>query len=223
MQRQYTFLVVLMLLFLTFTSIKLNAKKGQTLIKGTITNTTNGKIESVEIVFKDSNGKKFSTKSNSITGKYEQLLRSDEKYKIYFKRFDVLREEIEITPKKGEEIFTEQPLDFQVKLLKKGATLAEYDLFESNSANILPRSESQLKKLKKLLKFNRAIKVTIQVSGSDSESNSSLVDARLSAIKELVSKWRNFNKSAKLIVENNYSNANNDAHVIISQVKDLMK
>lgn len=223
MQRAYTFLLGLLLLLFTNTNNLLFASQGQTLIRGTITNNIDNGIESVEIIFKDSSGKKFSTKSDSKTGKYQQLLRSGETYEIYFKRFDVLREEFEIIPEAGENNYKEQNLDFKVKLLKKGSTLSEFDLFDNNTSNLNSVAKKLIDNLKTLLRFNRSIKVNILVSANDSKSGKKLAQARLETLKNLTGKWRKFNRAANLELDNSYKNGSNDVKIVITEVKDMLK
>jgi|GEM_PF-1991382 len=223
MQRAYTIFLGLMLLLSTNIDNVLFASEGQTLIRGTITNNIDNAIEGVEIIFKDASGKKFSTKSDSKTGKYQQLLRSGETYEIYFKRFDVLREEFEIVPESGENNYKEQNLDLKVKLLRKGSTLSELDLFDNNSSKLNSKAENLIEKLKTLLRFNRSIRVSILVSANDGKGGKKLAEARLKALTDLTGKWRKFNRAANLELDTSYKNGSNDVKVVITEVKNMLK
>ena len=193
------------------------------IVKGTITDKSTGKPQEVEIVFEDSKGKKFKIKSNSITGKYEQLLNANETYKISFLRFDVLKDELEFTPKAPDKSFEPQIQDFEVFVMKKGVELFDFDIFDKGSDKISSSGEKYLEKLKTIMRFNRALYVDIIIHNDDG-SNKSLSEKRLSNLKQLTDSWGRFNRKVEYkIDENKGKNPNSDTKVIISKVEDSMK
>lgn len=193
------------------------------IVKGTITDKSTGKPQEVEIVFEDSKGKKFKINSNSITGKYEQLLNVGETYKISFLRYDILKDEVELTPKAPDKSFEPQIQDYEVFIMKKGVELFDYDVFEKGSDKVSPSGEKSLEKLKTIMRFNRALYVDIVIH-NDEGGNKGLSEKRLANLKQLTDSWGRFNRKVEYkIDESKGKNPSADTKIIISKVEDSMK
>lgn len=223
-----TLTTLLTILFLSVFSLQ-SQDLGTRILKGKIVDKNTGKPLDVDIQFEDSKGKKFKIKSNSLTGNYEQLLNSNETYIITFLRFDVLRDETEIKITPPDTSFDPQMQDFEVLILSPGAELFDYDLFESKSPEISENGMKQLERLKKIMRFNGALNINIEIHSEDSFDVASpeakqLSDSRLSKLKSVTDSWGRFNRKVNYISSQKPGEDKiSDTRVVVDKVEDSMK
>lgn len=138
---------------------------GNILAKGKVTcERTNEPVET-EIEFRGSNGKKIRTRSNSITGNWEQILPPD-KYTVLLHSWNVARKtyEIEVEPNNK---YKEITKDFTVVRLLPGDELLQIQFFKTNSTEVQSDLSEFIQQIKDIMKFNRGAEFTFYVSASD--------------------------------------------------------
>ena len=195
--------------------------QGTKIVKGKITNSETGSPESIDIFFKTSTGKRVKIKSNSITGEYEQLLNAGETYELSFIRWDVLNQPTKLTVEAEDKDYTAQTANFKIKILKEGNKIFSKDAFGKGSSVLSDIGQNLLKDLKKLLRFNRSLSINININASDSGDDTSLLSARMDAIKNFTKKWKKFNRKANYIESK--GNPSDDLVVIVSKVENTLK
>lgn len=141
----------------------------QVLLKGKVADKLDGKPEGVEIRFEDENGKFFKINSNSLTGNYEQILESGKKYKIRLTSKNIFPLEFPIETEKTKN-YLEQTADFDILRLEQGRAIDCSDLFSSGSANLQSNAKSFFDDLNLKMRFNRNVKLSMEVHGCDSRN-----------------------------------------------------
>lgn len=222
--------IITLLLIALLSAFSLQSQDLSTrILKGKITDKNSGKPLDIEIQFEDSKGKKFKIKSNSLTGMYEQLLNSNETYKITFLRWDILRDETEIKIIAPDASFEPQIQNFEVLVLTLGAELFDFNLFESASADISPKGMEELERLKKIMRFNGALSINIEIHSDDSHEPSSeqakqLTDKRLTNLKTVTDSWGRFNRKVNYVSSTKPGKDKKaDTRVTVDKVEESMK
>lgn len=220
----------LLLTLIVFNNANAQGDLKQVLVKGTVTDVQTGKpLLAVEIEFVDAQGAKTRTKSNEITGKFEQLLKANEKYNVILLDDKILRENQEIQTK-GLEKYTEQNIDLSGKSLLVGMQIKAGNLFDASATNMNESGTKLLEDLKNTLRLNRSISVEIQVNSKDTYSTSNkdedklkkLVIGRVSAIEVVVMKWGSLKSKLKMKhifeVDKAMNENSDDVKVVITSV-----
>jgi hypothetical protein len=198
----------------------LSGQKGQVLLKGVIIDEFTDEPTGVDIRFIDPSGKKINTKSNSISGKFEQLLEAGTTYTVELTGPEVLDKEFKFDIIESEN-FTEQKTDWTVVKFAVGATLYNWDLFDNGSSNLNAGANSNLEKLKKMLRFNRSVYLEIILS-DDSGNGGPLAQERLKALKAVVDTWRREGRKITLSVSKvSKANGAEETEVTVSKISDL--
>lgn len=141
-------------------AIALLALDGKTtLLKGTVTNSTNGEPMSIELEFKTDGAPKV--KVQAMQGKFEQALSTNTKYFVTFVSKDVLREEIEIKVQDHKDAYNEQIMNFKVKKIEKGLVIKKFNLFDNGTATMSSEGKKSIDDIKTLIRFNRTIEVEL--------------------------------------------------------------
>jgi hypothetical protein len=151
-------------LFCYLTLVSLIAFEGkQTLLKSIVTDQFGSPCD-LELEFKaKSNGQKTKVKTNITTGKFEQLLTTNEVYSMTVISPNYVREDIEVIIPDHKDAYSEYSKNFNVKKIVQGALLKELNLFNGNQ--ISDEGKKEIDKLKLVLNFNRAIElITLQVN-----------------------------------------------------------
>ncbi|MCX6148734.1 MAG: hypothetical protein NTW25_15990 [Candidatus Kapabacteria bacterium] len=226
------YIVILFLAFFTLASLNAQDIK-QVLIKGTVSDIQSKKpLLAVEIEFVDAQGNKTRTKSNEITGRFEQLLKANEKYTVVLLDDKILRENQEIETK-GLEKYSEQNIDLTGKTLSIGMTIKSGNLFEPSTTSLSDEGIKMIEELKGIMRFNRSISVEIQVNARDTYSNENkdddrlnkLVIGRVSAVEILVMKWGGLKAKVKMKhsreIEKKVNEKGDDVRVIITSVEAI--
>ncbi len=163
-------LVVFLLLFSSSLLFSQSDKQiysigGNVIVKGRVTCEHTGEPVETELEFRASNGKKIRTKSNSITGNWEQVLPSDN-YKVILHSWNVARKTCDLVVQPSEK-YKEIHQDFTVKRLLLNDIYLQSYLFKSNSADLMSDFSDIASEIKEVLKYNRAVELTFYVSASD--------------------------------------------------------
>ncbi len=138
---------------------------GNVIVKGRVTCENTGEPVETELEFRASNGKKIRTKSNSITGNWEQVLPSDN-YKVILHSWNVARKTYDLQVQPSEK-YKEIQQNFTVKRLLPLDIYLQSDLFEPNSADLKTDFTEIANEIKEVLKYNRAVEFTLFVSAAD--------------------------------------------------------
>ncbi len=226
--------VISLLIFFTF-YLSTYAQNDQKLVlsKGTVTDSQSGKpLLAVDIEFTDAQGNKKRTKSNEITGKFEQLLNANETYKVLLMDDKVLREYQEIQTK-GLEKYSEQNIDLIGKSLLVGMQIKSGNLFETSSTNLSETGSKFFEDLKSIMRFNRSISIEINVNSKDTYSSANkdedklkkLVVGRVSSIEVMVMKWGGLKSKVKMKhnfeIEKTSKEKSDDVMVTITLVEPI--
>jgi hypothetical protein len=150
------------------------------LVKGKVTDEFSGKPVECTVEFRSENGKKIRVNTQT-DGLYQQVLNSGETYEVYLYNWDVIRKNENYTVPDLEE-YQEVSKDFFVKKLAKGNKVYDLNFFDNNSSSLNGTSESFLKELNTIMRFNRHVEFDIHINAHDTHSKSS------NQIKSLVSK-----------------------------------
>lgn len=190
-------------------------------VKGIVTDEYTGKPASVEIIFKNGDGTKIKIQSNSITGKFEQVLNSGTEYEVILQNYDIIRKETSLAIEESDS-YMEKKVEFTVKKLKPGRVVFDYDLFASNSTELSDAGKLKLKELKSVMRFNRSVKFEFKVSGRDSGSSSkTLTDGRIQAIKDYIDKWRRAKRRITFVADYSASGSGEKGTEVIVTVKSI--
>lgn len=164
----------------------------QILLKGTVFDEYTNNPVGLIIEFKTNKGKWFKIKSDSITGKYQQVFQSGEEIEATLYDWDVVRTSFRFTlPDTSKYIEFEK--DFKVKHLTYGLNAFEWDCFPTGESGITSKGVELIKSLDEVLKFNRNVKFTIYVTAFDSFYKTQTKEEVKTVVKE--------KKKKKTIVE----------------------
>ena len=199
------------------------------MIKGKITDLYTGSPIAVNIELRDTKGGKIKINSNSISGLFEQVLNSGEKYKVILSGANILREEFDYQmPDSGK--YFETNVEWKAKNISVGSEIYKLKLFNVNSAEISSEGLAEIAKLKEVMKFNRAISIDISICSKDSYQNEKKVDQnkfkeltkqRIAALDALLVDWKK--DRARIILSESKEELpkNSDTSVKISKIDDL--
>lgn len=138
---------------------------GNVIVKGRVTCELTGEPIETELEFRASNGKKIRTKSNSITGNWEQVLPSDN-YKVILHSWNVARKTYDLQVQPSEK-YKEIQQNFTVKRLLPSDVYLQSNLFQTNGSELNQDFSEIASDIKEVLKYNRAVEFTFYVSASD--------------------------------------------------------
>ncbi len=205
------------------------SKKGaQVLVKGMVTDTDTGEPVGVKITIHTVNKKKIKTKSNSISGRFEQLLPGGQVYKFVFTNYDILRKEQTVKVRQSAK-FTEEEINFTVQKLKKGVSLMDIAMFERNSSSLTSSGKRKLKELQKIMRFNRSVKLDLIVNASDSFGSgtpqnqiSELVGRRAAALTNYIKDWKRYIKRLSVVPNSSLTSGASNLIVSVNSIEDVM-
>ena len=198
------------------------------LVKAKITDKQSGTPMEVDILIKDSKGKKMKLKTTT-TGEFQQVLTSGEEYEITFNSKDILRQ-TETFRTEDTDKYVEQKLDFKVNKIRVGAEIFDFDIFSPESATLNASSLAYMNKVKLMLRFNRSVKLVIKVNADDSYNKKGkkyaakkqeLVQQRVKALSDVIAKWGRLGDKISISTGTSGSSAN-DTKIEISEVVDAM-
>lgn len=165
---------------------------GNVIVKGRVTCELTGEPVETELEFRASNGKKIRTKSNSITGNWEQVLPSDN-YKVILHSWNVARKTYDLQVQPSEK-YKEIQQNFSVKRLLPTDIYLQSPLFKNNSAELNADFSQIAGEIKEVLKYNRAVEFTFYVSASDMNRPSEI---KVNAIDNTPDKTKSSKKPVK--------------------------
>lgn len=147
-----------------------NAQNGNAtviLLQGKVTD-QNGQIVSTTISFRDINGKKMSTKTNSKDGSFQQIMTPGMTYSVLFKDYMVLGEEYMFTLPMVKE-YTEMSQNFKVKKIETGLELMRFKAFNPNQSELTGTYKQYFEDLKDFLNNNIKASVILTIHTHDSQ------------------------------------------------------
>lgn len=161
---------ILLLLFSNYSTSQIINKTAQVLVRGTISDKIDNTPIGVEVRFEDPTGKYFKINSNSLTGKFEQILSSGTQYKVRLFSNNIFPTEFILTTPEVT-VYTEIEQNYQVIKLNPGRTVLTYDLFDKGKSELTSDSVTAkfIDELNIKMRFNRNVKVKIEVLGTDSK------------------------------------------------------
>ncbi|MGQ9819252.1 MAG: hypothetical protein ACUVQ1_04920 [Candidatus Kapaibacteriales bacterium] len=179
-------LAFLSLFYFTFTYINiaqfLNHTSVQVLLYGVVTDEITKKPVGATIEFKTSGGKWFKIKSDSITGKYQQVFTSGEEIEATLYYWDVIRRIVKFKLPDTSK-YAEFERNFEIIHLETGKIIATLDAFPTGSSNLSDNAKNLLQELDIWLKFNRNVKFNIKVTAHDTYFNRYDIKERKEIIK----------------------------------------
>ena len=165
---------------------------GNVIVKGRVTCELTGEPVETELEFRASNGKKIRTKSNSITGNWEQVLPSDN-YKVILHSWNIARKTYDMQVQPSEK-YKEIQQNFTVKRLLPTDIYLQSPLFKNNSAELSADFSQIAGEIKEVLKYNRAVEFTFYVSASDMNKPS---ETKVNAVDNTQNNTKSSKKTAK--------------------------
>ena len=207
------------------------------LVKGTVVDEYTGEPVETTVEFLPKNGRKFKIKTNSITGKFEQIFKAGDEVDVKFYYWNVPRTYAKIKVK-DTIAFTEQEVQFKVKKLEAGRTLFRFNLFTPGTDNFSANSKEMLDSVEHLLRFSRNIKVEFKVNAHDTyakvkkyvtsskkkknskklivdkpdmNSVNALVEKRVAKLQSVVDKWKRYKRKIKITGDKSVLQTNNSA------------
>lgn len=161
----------------------LNNHTVQVLLKGTVYDEYTNKPVGLMIELKTNKGKWFKIKSDSVTGKYQQVFQSGEEIDITLYDWDVVRTSFKLKLPDTSK-YAEFEHDFKVKHLTVGLNAFEWDCFQSGESEITQFGKELIKSLDEVLKFNRNVKFTVYVTAFDTYCKTQSKEEVKSVVKE---------------------------------------
>lgn len=144
----------------------LNHSSVQVLLYGVVRDEITKKPVGLTIEFKTGGGKWFKIKSDSITGKYQQVFTSGEQIEATLYDWDVIRRSFNFKlPDTSKYAEIEQ--NFEVIHLELGKVVTKWDAFPAGNSILTDEAKKLLQELEKWLKFNRNVKFNIKVTAHD--------------------------------------------------------
>lgn len=159
-------------------------QENQVFLSGIVTDINSGVPLKCDI--KITNGdKKTSIFSDSLTGKYNQLVKAGINYTFTFYTWNIYRTKKQVSfPTNAQ--YREESMDFQVLLLKPGVVVENYNFFEGNSTTLSDDAKAKLKKFKTQMRFHRKTKWKLYISAKDAGGSKEIANKRLIEIKNHV-------------------------------------
>ncbi len=244
---------ILFLLLSQLSQSQINNKSVQVLVRGMVTDQMDNSPLQVEVRFEDPTGKFFKISSNSLTGKYEQILSSNTQYKVRLFANNIFPTEFILTTPEVK-AYTEIEQNYQVIKLEPGRTVLVYDLFSKGKTELNSAITQFIDELNIKMRFNRNVKIKIEVLGTDSKDSfikttekkvkkktisetsfnrndfEAIVDKRYSIINEVRSKLSNpervsinYNKSAEISDRLLDNCPNCDTRVVVTDFDPTLK
>ena len=165
--KKFNFIIAVILLFVLINVSGNASTKGvQILIKGIITDELTGKPVEATVEFRTVDGRKFKNKSNSITGKFEQIFDTGDEVEVIISNWDIARKIVQLKVK-DTIYYTEQKVEYTVKKFTPGASIMQLNLFEPSSSALLPEYKNLIENLKEMMMFNRNVKFEFRVNSHD--------------------------------------------------------
>lgn len=186
-------ILILIVLFSQFSSSQISNKSAQVLVRGTITDLIDNSPMQVEVRFEDPSGKFFKINSNSLTGKFEQILASNTQYKVRLFANNIFPTEFILTTPDVKK-YTEIEQNYSVIRLDAGRTALVYDLFADNKSDFIQDYAKIIDEVNLKMRFNRNVKIKIEVNGLDSKHNFSKTTEK--KVKKKTISETSFNKNA---------------------------
>lgn len=179
-------LVFLLFLWLTFTCLAfaqfLNHSSIQILLYGVVTDEITKKPVGLTIEFKTSSGKWFKIKSDSVSGKYQQVFMSGEEIEATLYDWDVIRRIFKFKlPDTSKYAEVEQ--NFEVIHLEPGKIVTKWDAFPAGSSILTDEAKKLFQELNTWLKFNRNVKFNIKATAHDTYFDKYDIQTRKETIK----------------------------------------
>jgi hypothetical protein len=170
----------------------------QILIKGKIVDELNHKPMGVNIEFRDKNGKKIKCQSNSISGEFEQVFESGQKFSVILNSDEILRKEFKFSVIDTNQ-YIEQNADWIVIKPVPGATVFKGSVFDDKESQFSTAGLESLEELKMLMRFNRTLHVvfkiyteeivTVKGKKKTTSINIELLNNRVKVLQETISSW----------------------------------
>jgi hypothetical protein len=137
------------------------------LLRGTVVDSTTGTPVGTEFELRDLSGKRLQMgRSDSRTGSFELVLQPGQSYVLTFRGYNVLRKSDTVRIPAVRE-YTELPMRFSVRVLRKGMELLRLHAFDPGSTTLRPQARQQLEELVQLLNRNRSLRVSVHVAMLD--------------------------------------------------------
>lgn len=215
-------LIIVLVCSLSYTLAQ--TKNVQVFVRGKITEQFDHTPMGVEVRFEDPSGKFFKINSNSLTGKFEQVLSSDTKYKVRLFSQQIFPTEYELTTPSVTQ-YTEIEQNYTVIRLEPGKSVLAYDVYPRNQIE-LSNMTTFVDDINTKMRFNRNVKVKIEVLGLDSKNDfikeyekkekkkiiketkfdekkyKDLINSRFNKIKEFINK---FQYNQRISIDANYN------------------
>lgn len=160
----------------------LNHSSVQVLLYGVVTDALTKQPVGLTIEFKTSSGKWFKIKSDSITGKYQQVFTAGEQVEATLYHWDVIRERMIINLPDTSK-YAEIEKNFEVIKLEQGKIIMQTDAFPTQSSELTEQGRNFLLQLDKVLKFNRNVKLNIRVTAFDTYFKKYNIEERKEIVK----------------------------------------
>lgn len=144
----------------------LNHSSVQVLLTGVVTDEITKKPVGLTIEFKTKSGKWFKIKSDSVTGKYQQVFIAGEEIQATLYDWDVVRKTFSFKLPDTSK-YAEFERNFEVIHLEQGKIIMKSDAFAIGSSNQNEQVKEFLLQLDEILKFNRNVKFNIKVTAFD--------------------------------------------------------
>lgn len=189
---------------------QINNQTVQVLIRGTITDKFDNSPMQVEIRFEEPSGKFFKITSNSLTGKFEQILTANTQYKIRLTGIYIFPTEFVLTTPNVNK-YTEFEQNYQAIRLDVGRTVTVLDLFQEGKPDFVQNIDNLIEDLNVKMRFNRNVKIKLEILGIDSKSNFSKTIEK--KIKKKTMTEHTFNKAG-------YEDLINKRYKILNEYKD---
>ena len=157
-----SFIFLFLLSNYTFSKLK----TVQIVVKGIITDEISGKPVEATVEFRTEDGRRFKNKSNSISGKFEQVFNSGDDVEVILSNWDIARKIIRLKVR-DTTAYTEQKIEYTVKKFTPGASVFQLNLFEPSSSTLLPEYKNIIETLKEIMMFNRNVKFEFRVNSHD--------------------------------------------------------
>lgn len=211
---------------LLFFAVSLSYTQIPLVVKGKVTDEYTNKPVECTVEFRSEDGKKIRVNTQT-DGLYQQVLTSGETYEVYLYNWDVLRKSENYSVPKLDD-YQEVHKDFTVKKLEKGNKVFELNFFDNSSSSLNGESESFLKELNTIMRFNRSVNFDFHINAHDTHSKSSskiksLVSQRKDALSSKISSYSMMKGRVNIIADESKPSdkPNNSYPDVVVTVKDI--
>jgi len=232
-------LTIFLMIFFNFQfsfSQTLNNQSGLVNFKATVLDANTSKPVETSILIEDDNGTKINAKSNSLTGEFATILKSNKTYKFTFSNFDV-HKQTQTAATIFSDNYEEQHHSFHIIKLNPGLKLFEIDGFDNKSNSLNSEAIDLLNQIESIIKTNRGVTFDFVISAnsgtdnkphtksSDKKSKSktksgnthSVVDSRIKNINSFIESINWFKGKVSIVPD--YANSSESSFTVI--VKDI--